>query len=86
VLGSLSVFSAFLLIAISFNYVGAPIFLFLPLLFGLIATFMGATALKRIKEQPDVYKGKGMVIPGFIMGLVITGIYLLIFLLAILFA
>ena len=60
------------------------IFIF-PFLAGLIAVISGKISLNRIREQPDVFKGKGMAIPGFIMGLVVVGIYLLFTFLALLF-
>lgn len=60
------------------------IFIF-PFLAGLIAVITGRISLNRIREQPDVFKGKGMAIPGFIMGLVVVGIYLLFTFLALLF-
>lgn len=59
--------------------VGAgPGVLVLPFIAGLIAVLAGRTALNRIREQPDVYKGKGMAMPGFIMGTVVLGILALI--------
>lgn len=74
-IGSLSVLVAYIMgvIAIdSFDF--NPVLLFIPAILGLIALIIGITAMNRIKEQPDVYKGKGMAIPGFIMGLIIFSI------------
>lgn len=69
------VYVALIAAMIGVLYTGA-IFI-LPFLFALAAVVTGKTALNRIREQPDVYKGKGMALPGFIMGLCVLGIYAL---------
>lgn len=53
-------------------------FLILPFLAGLAAVITGKTAFNRIREQPDVWKGKGLAMPGFIMGISVVGIYLIV--------
>jgi hypothetical protein len=51
-------------------------FFMAPLLASLAAVILGKTAMSKIKEAPEVYKGKGMAIPGFVMGAVILGIFI----------
>lgn len=80
VLGYVVVYS--LLLAFYFS-VG---FYILPLLAAVLAIITGVTALKRIREQPDVFKGKGMAVPGLIFGLAVAGIYLILTFLLVLLA
>lgn len=61
-------------------------FYILPLIAGVLAVITGVTALKRIREQPDVFKGKGMAVPGLIFGLAVAGIYLILAFLLVLFS
>jgi len=87
VLGILAVVLAyFLLVSLSSGLFAPAIIYILPFIAGLGAVITGKIALNRIREQPDVFKGKGMVIPGFIMGMIIVGIYLMILFIALLLA
>jgi hypothetical protein len=65
----------FMYVALLFLLQGFGIAIFaLPFLASLAAVITGKTSIQRIKEQPDVYKGKGMAIPGLIMGWIILAI------------
>jgi hypothetical protein len=79
--GILSVIFSELSLAFIATGLSASIFA-LPVIAALIAILAGKTALNRIKAQPDIYRGKGMAVTGFIMGIVILSIFLLIFILA----
>lgn len=46
--------------------------LFIPFLGSIAAVVLGIIALKKIKEQPDVYGGKTMAILGIIFGVLYT--------------
>lgn len=84
--GGLSLIIGYIaLVALVAGVVTTGAIFILPFLAGLIAVITGKISLNRIREQPDVYKGKGMAIPGFIMGMVVVGIYLLFTFLALLF-
>lgn len=84
--GGLSLIIGYIaLVALVAGVVTTGAIFILPFLAGLIAVVTGKISLNRIREQPDVFKGKGMAIPGFIMGLVVVGIYLLFTFLALLF-
>lgn len=84
--GGLSLIIGYIaLVALVAGLVTTGAIFILPFLAGLIAVITGRISLNRIREQPDVFKGKGMAIPGFIMGLVVVGIYLLFTFLALLF-
>ncbi|WP_317897291.1 DUF4190 domain-containing protein [Aurantibacillus circumpalustris] len=48
------------------------------------AVISGKTSLSKIKENPEVFKGKGMSVTGFIMGLVVLGIWAIILMLTLL--
>ncbi|PBQ34066.1 hypothetical protein CNR22_20550 [Sphingobacteriaceae bacterium] len=56
----------------------------LPFLFALIAIITGIVALRKINQQPELYKGKGLAMPGMIIGMVIASIYLLVLLILLL--
>jgi hypothetical protein len=58
--------------------------LVLSLISAIAAVTSGRIALKAIKEAPDVFKGKGQAIPGFIMGMVVLGIMAVILLITVL--
>ena len=78
-LGSASIISAYILLIFAIDGSSANEgLLFLPFGLGLLATILGAISLGQIKSQPDIYKGKGMSIPGMIMGIVMASIMLLI--------
>jgi len=64
--------------ALAIGLITSGFIFLLPFIAALIAVVTGKTALNRIREQPDLYKGKGMAIPGFIMGLSVLGIYALV--------
>lgn len=83
-LGALSIVLAYAVIIFLTMGFG-PAVLALPIIAGLAAVITGRTALRRIKEQPEMYKGKGLAIPGFIMGTVILGIFAFIGFIAFLF-
>lgn len=78
--GALSVFIALAIVStfVPFN-AGTAIFI-VPFILAIVAVLTGKTALNRIREHPEIYKGKGLAVPGFVMGTVILGIYLTIFL------
>jgi|GEM_PF-1105639 len=67
---------AFYALFLGLIYTGA--IFFLPFLLALAAAIAGKTALNRIREQPDLYKGRGFAMPGFIMGLCVLALYALV--------
>jgi hypothetical protein len=50
-------------------------------IFALIAVIAGRNASTRINENPEVYKGRGMAVPGIVFGFIVLGILALILLL-----
>jgi hypothetical protein len=56
--------------------------LVLSLISSIAAVTSGRISIRAIKEAPDVFKGKGQAIPGFVMGLVVLGIWAIILLIA----
>jgi hypothetical protein len=81
VFGIFSIILAYISVFLIFAGFGFGVFA-LPIIAGLIALVSGKTAINRIREQPDIYKGKGVAIPGLIMGAVIMGIFALLALIA----
>lgn len=75
----------FLLILIGTLYLSFLVFA-ISLALGLTAFIIGKIALAEIKEHPETWKGKGLAIPGVIMGAIIAGISALILFLALAFA
>lgn len=63
---------------------GAVAIFLLPLVLCFVAIATAIVALRKIREQPDMFKGKGMAITGLIIGMVLATILLLILLLALL--
>lgn len=54
---------------------GALAVFIIPLLFAILAIITGIVGMRKIREQPDVYKGKGLAMTGMIMGMVFATIY-----------
>jgi hypothetical protein len=52
-------------------------FLILSLVAAIVAVVLAKRAMNRIREQPDIYKGKGLAIPASIMGWIMIGIFAL---------
>jgi hypothetical protein len=61
-----------------------PIYLFLMVLIPLLALIFGRIAISETSARPETYKGKGMAITGFIMGLAVLCILALIALIVVL--
>lgn len=74
-----------MLIALLVGVLLSASFLFIPFIAAIIAVASGITALKRIREEPDLYKGKGLAVPGIIVGGVVLAICLFIGFLFLLF-
>jgi hypothetical protein len=86
IFGILSIALCFFILSFIVYLTAGTAILFLPFISGIIAVLTGKTALNRIREQPEIFRGKGLAMPGFIMGLVIVGIYLtVLFFVALLF-
>ena len=84
--GILAVILSFAFLIFLDVFIAFPmLFIIAMVLTALIAMITGRNAISRIKEAPETYRGKGMAIPGFIMGLVLMIIYTIIALLTILF-
>jgi hypothetical protein len=62
-----------------------PIFGLLALPAGILAVIFGSIALKRIKEEPGIYGGRGMALAGLILGIVFLSIVVLALLFLIIF-
>jgi len=87
VFGILAIVVAYIaLMALVFGLLSTGLVFILPLIAALVAVVSGKTALNRIRAQPDIYKGRGMAIPGFIFGTVILGIYAMVLFIFLLFA
>lgn len=80
IFGASSVISAYILLLLSLDYYSdfSEATLFIPFVLALIGIILGAVSLGQIRSQPDTYKGKGLSIPGMIMGIVMASIMLLV--------
>jgi len=73
--GILSILVPYVSLFLSFFLSSFPPFMFVVMfLVAIAAIAFGRTALVQIKEQPDVYRGKGLAMPGMIMGIVMLTI------------
>lgn len=76
VLACIAAVLGYMLLLLLMQGISAPLGVYLfDFLLAMVAIITGSNANSRIKQNPDVYKGKGMAIPGFIIGIVVVGIY-----------
>jgi hypothetical protein len=75
-----------MLVALLFGLLFPISFFIIPFIAAIIAVASGITALKRIREEPDLYKGKGLAVPGIIVGGIVLAICLFIGFLFLLFS
>jgi hypothetical protein len=70
ILGFVIPYIALLVTFTVFSSTFTPYMIVIMVFASLLAVILGITADKKIREQPEVYKGRGIAMPGYIMGIV----------------